>query len=263
MTPTSVHRSRARLRQMLAQGHRVVGTFVKLAPTDVLEAVAGAGWDLAVVDLEHSGLTDGEALALVRHGDALGLPVVVRAPTVDRALVNRLLEAGAAGIQLSSLASLAQLDALRAAAHYSPTGDRSVSLGHRAAGYGGTGLRGYLDAERENPPLLVGQIEGPTADPVEELAAGLDVVFVGTTDLQVALGLDPAVRADADRLRDEIAGIERAAAAAGVAFGGWAPADGSVDGLGLTAATYVLLGSDLQLLGAALTAHRPETLEEA
>jgi len=106
-------------------------------------------------------------------------------------------------------------------------------------------------------------MEGRPAAPVGELAAGLDVVFVGTPDLRVALGLAPAVRADADRRRDEIAGIERAAAAGGVAFGGWAPADGSVDGLGLTAATYVLLGSDLQLLGAALTAHRPETLEEA
>src|SRR2546421_11595908 len=83
------------LRGRLAQ-ERLVGTFVKLPALDSIEIVAAA-LDFAVVDLEHSQLAEGDALRLVRHAAALGVPALVRVAAVDRGLVNRLLEAGAAG----------------------------------------------------------------------------------------------------------------------------------------------------------------------
>jgi 4-hydroxy-2-oxoheptanedioate aldolase len=202
-------------------------------------------------------------LALVRYGDLLGLPVVVRVPAVVPAAINRLLEAGAAGLQLSMLSSCTQRDALRAAATYGPSGGRSVSLAHRVAGFGATGLAAYLAAEAADPPLLVGQIEGRTVEPLAEVVAGLDVAFVGTTDLTVALGLDPAASADDARaVRAEVARVADTAATAGVAFGGWAPRADHVDELGLGAATYLVLGSDLQFLAAALRAAGPTPMED-
>jgi 4-hydroxy-2-oxoheptanedioate aldolase len=260
---TGVHRARAALRRALAESRRLTGVFVKLPGADGLEAVAAAGFDLVVVDGEHSGLTEGEVLALVRYGDLLGLPVVVRVPAVVPPAINRLLEAGATGLQLSMLSSCAQRDALRAAVTYGPSGGRSVSLAHRVAAFGATGLRAYLAAEAADPPLLVGQIEGRTVDPLAEVVAGLDVAFVGTTDLTVALGLDPASSADdAAAVRAEVAQVADAAAAAGVAFGGWAPRADHVDELGLGTATYLVLGSDLQFLAAALRAAGPTPTED-
>ena len=58
--------------------------------------------------------------------------------------------------------------------------------------------------ERDDPPVLVGQIETARTDPLPDLLAPLDVCFVGSTDLAVDLGLpeDPAVlRAAVDRVR--------------------------------------------------------------
>lgn len=247
----AVHRTRAALRAALTAGRRVTGVFVKLAGTDVVELAAAAGFDFVVVDLEHSGLSEGEALALVRFADALGLPALVRVPRVDPAQINRLLEAGAAGIQLSMLTGVAQREALQAATRYGPAGSRSISLAHRVAGYGADGLAGYLAAERADPPVLVGQIESRTGDPVADVVAGIDVAFVGTTDLTVALGLDPA---DPGAVGAEVAAVAAAAATAGVAFGGWAPAATALPRLGLAGASYVVIGSDLQFLGAALRA---------
>lgn len=251
---SDVHRSRAGLRAALATGERLTGVFVKLPCPDVLELAASAGFDLVVVDLEHSTLGDKEALDLLRYADALGLPALVRLPRVDPALVNRVLEAGAVGIQLSMLTSVAQREELQAAVAYGPAGRRSVSLAHTGAGYGSTGLADYLAAERADPPLVVGQIESRTADPLEQVVAGLDVAFVGTTDLTVALGLDPA---DAAGIRAEVDAVAAAALAAGVAFGGWAPRPDAAAGLGLGAAGYLVVGSDLQFLGAALRAAAP------
>jgi 4-hydroxy-2-oxoheptanedioate aldolase len=84
----------------------------------------------------------------------------------------------------------------------------------------------------------------------------LDVCFVGTTDLSVDLG----VRGDAGTVRSAVADIAAAAHAAGTAFGGFAPSLGAAAGVGLDAADYLVVGSDIQILAAGLrAAARPET----
>jgi 4-hydroxy-2-oxoheptanedioate aldolase len=193
---------------------RLAGSFVKLPALEVIE-IAAAELDFAVVDLEHSQLAEADALRLVRHAWALGFPAIVRLHALDRALVNRLLEAGAAGIQLSSVRSAREVAALRDACLYAPAGTRSISLAHPLARYGATPLRDYL-AEQE-PPLVVAQLETATTDdPLETiLAAGVDVAFVGITDLSVDLGLD------AERVEARVAEIAAAASAADVVLGGF------------------------------------------
>lgn len=250
MTVGDVHLLRRRLRAALTMGRPAVGTFVKLASPDVVELAEAAGFAFVVVDLEHSSLTEQDAVDLVRHAHACGLPALVRVPEVDAAIVNRLLEAGAAGIQLSMLTRVAQAEALVAAARFAPAGRRSVSLANRAARFGAIPLAGFLRAEQDDPPVLVGQIETARTDPLPDLIAPLDVFFVGSTDLAVDLGLpaDPAVlRAAVDRVRE-------AARSAAVAFGGWVPTRDAAAHLGLGDADYLVVGSDLQLLAAALRA---------
>ena len=187
------------LRERLQSGEALVGTFVKLAGSDAAEVVAGAGFDFAIVDREHSQLSDGEARAAVRAIRALGMPALVRVPAVDRGEINRLLEAGAAGIQLSTTRSEAQVNALRMAVRYPPDGERSISLAHAQAGYGALGLADYLAAsDGAHAPLAVVQLETATTDdPLAAIVAAADVAFIGTTDLLVDVGLDAGGRARA------------------------------------------------------------------
>jgi 4-hydroxy-2-oxoheptanedioate aldolase len=231
---------------MLRRRNRRRGLFVKLAATEVLDITARSGVDFVVVDLEHSQLSEAEGLRLVRHAAAIGLPALVRIPELDRGTVNRLLEAGARGIQLSTVRSVAQVQALRAATRYAPEGDRSVSLAHPVAAYGEVPLADYLEAQRLSPPELVIQIETATTDdPLPELlAAGADVAFVGTTDLSVDLGLDAA------RVRERVEAIASAAEGAGVELGGFA--------LDHPQVTYDISGSDVALLRAAVAEHARE-----
>jgi 4-hydroxy-2-oxoheptanedioate aldolase len=176
------------VRDRLRDG-RLKGTFVKLPALEVIEILA-AELDFAVVDLEHSQLTEGDCLRLVRHGYVLGFPVVVRVPAAERGLVNRLLEAGAAGLQLSTVVRAADIVSARAAAAYAPAGSRSISLSHPLARYGGVALDEYI--RDQEPPLIVAQIETMTTDdPLDAiLAARPDVAFVGVTDITVDAGLD-------------------------------------------------------------------------
>ncbi|MDT0483434.1 HpcH/HpaI aldolase family protein [Streptomyces doebereineriae] len=250
MTVADVHLLRRRLRAALTAAEPAVGTFVKLASPDVVELAEAAGFAFVVVDLEHSALTEQNAVDLVRHAHACGLPAVVRVPEVDAAALNRLLEAGAAGIQLSMLTRVAQAEALAAVTRFAPAGRRSVSLANRAARFGALPPAAFLRAERDDPPVLVGQIETARTDPLPDLLAPLDVCFVGSTDLAVDLGLpaDPAV------LRAAVGRVREAARSAAVAFGGWVPVRGGAADLGLSDADYLVVGSDLQMLATALRA---------
>jgi 4-hydroxy-2-oxoheptanedioate aldolase len=196
------------------RGGRVVGTFVKLPALESVE-ICAQSLDFCVVDYEHSQLSEADVLRLVRHAAALNCTVVVRIPAVDRGLVNRLLEAGAAGIQLSAVRRVTEVQALASAAAYAPGGSRSFSLAHPQAGYGGVSLRGYLAASE--PPLLVIQLETRETDdpPLELCRAGADVAFLGLTDLLVDCGLDEGFAA---KRADEFAA---AVAEAGIVLGGF------------------------------------------
>lgn len=225
---------------MLGLRNRRRGLFVKLPSTEVIDLVAAAGHDFAVVDLEHSQLSEDAARTLVRHAHAIGLPALVRIPQFDRGAVNRLLEAGAAGIQLSTVRRASEIRALRAATRYAPNGDRSISLAHADAGYGAIGLAEYVGRAADDPPLVVAQIEtAKTADPLEDIFAERpDVVFIGVTDLTVDLGLDPSrVRARVDEVAD-------AAERAGIPLGAFGLDDPRV--------VYHLVSSDLTLLRTAV-----------
>ncbi|MFF5261934.1 HpcH/HpaI aldolase/citrate lyase family protein [Actinomadura viridis] len=255
---SSVHRARAGLRAALREGRLLTGTFVKLPAPDVVEICALAGFDFVVIDLEHSTLAETDAIGLVRHADRCGLPALVRVPEVDAPLLCRLLENGAAGFQLSMLSTAAQAWDLVRATRFAPAGDRSVSLANRAAGFGlavpgapgPSALDTLLSAERDQPPLLVGQIETAVDEPWESVIGDLDVAFVGVTDLAVSLEAEPG----GERLRTAVAEIRDAAVRCGVAFGGWAPSRAAAPAQGLAGAGYLVTGSDLQILAAGLSA---------
>jgi 4-hydroxy-2-oxoheptanedioate aldolase len=201
------------LRNRLSSG-RIVGTFVKLPALESVE-ICAQSLDFCVVDYEHSQLAEADVLRLVRHAAALDFAAVVRIPEVDRGLVNRLLEAGAVGIQLSSVRRVTEVQALASAAAYAPDGSRSISLAHPQARYGGMSLREYVSSSEA--PLVVIQLETrETEDPPLELCrAGADVAFLGLTDLLVDCALDDEAAA---ARADELAG---AAAEARIALGGF------------------------------------------
>jgi 4-hydroxy-2-oxoheptanedioate aldolase len=225
---------------MLELVNRRRGLFVKLPSIDVIDMIAGCGFDFAVIDLEHSQLSESDASVLVRHAQAIGIPALVRLAEVDRGLVNRLLEAGAAGIQLSTVRRVSEVHQLRDATRYAPDGSRSISLSHPQAQFGALPLAEYLQSDRSKPPLLVGQIEtAKTEDPLDEiLSSGIDVAFLGMTDLSVDFGLDPA------RTHARVEQVAAAAQRAGVALGAFGLHDERV--------RYDVVSSDLALLRGAM-----------
>ena len=226
----------------------VLGTFVKLGRREVVEILALAGLDFAICDLEHSQITEAEAGHVIAAGKSCGLPIIVRVAHFDPGQINRLLEAGAAGIQLPQVQTRDQVAAFRAACKYPPEGARSVSLAQPAAGYGAEPLAEYL-ARSNREVFLVGQLETRELEqPLTSLIDGLDVAFIGSLDLTVDMGVpgkleDPAVQ---NRLRE----IERAAAEANVLTGIYADSPARAAQAAAAGYRMIALSSDLGALAA-------------
>jgi len=227
------------LRERL-RSERLTGVFVKLPALESIE-ICAQSLDFCVVDHEHSQLSEADVLRLVRHAAAIDFAAVVRIPTVDRGLVNRLLEAGAAGIQLSSTRRVDEVRALASAVAYAPDGSRSISLAHPRAGYGAVALHEYLASSES--PLVVIQLETRETDdpPVGLCRAGADVAFLGLTDLLVDCALD---REAAAARADELAA---AVAEAGIALGGFGAEERF---------RYAVVSSDVALLREAVAGVR-------
>jgi 2-keto-3-deoxy-L-rhamnonate aldolase RhmA len=227
----------------------VLGTFVKLGRHEVIEILALAGLDFAICDLEHSQITEADVGHMITAGRSCGLPIIVRIGHFDPGQINRLLEAGATGIQLPQVQTRKQVAALRAACKYAPEGSRSVSLAQPAAGYGSEPLVEYL--ERSNREvLLVGQLETLELEqPLTALIEDLDVAFIGSLDLTVDMGVpgkleDPTIQ---NRLRE----IERASASAKVHLGIYADSPARAAQAAAAGYRMIALSSDLGALAAA------------
>ncbi|WP_422933021.1 HpcH/HpaI aldolase family protein [Sinomonas sp. P47F7] len=233
------------LRSIMAE-RPALGTFLKIPRFEIVDLLALSGFDFAVCDYEHSQMSVREACDVVRAGRARGLPVLVRVPALDRGDINRLLEAGAVGIQLArgSGASAAEL---RKLVSYPPLGTRSVSLAQPAADYGiGTTLADHF--ERSNSSVLaVGQFETADYDDgIDAAMSALDVAFIGPVDLSVDLGTPG--QPDSDPMRAATAAIEAAAAAHGVPMGIFAGSPEAAAEAAARGYRYIVAGSDLTML---------------
>ncbi|RAN76310.1 hypothetical protein B5P43_23595 [Bacillus sp. SRB_336] len=233
------------LRALLSE-RPVVGTFLKIPRFEVVDLLALSGFDFVVCDYEHAQMSINQACDIVRAGLARALPVVVRVPALDRGDINRLLEAGAAGIQLARGSGPAGQE-LKRLVSYPPRGTRSVSLSQPAANYG---LRTSLTEhfERSNGSVLaVGQFEtADYADGMDAAMVDLDVAFIGPVDLSVDLGTPGQL--DSAPMRKAQKDIEVAAARHGVPMGIFAGSPQAAAAAVENGYRYIVAGSDLTML---------------
>jgi 4-hydroxy-2-oxoheptanedioate aldolase len=186
-----------RIRDVLAHGETVTGMLLFSASPMVVELMAAAGVDFVIIDMEHSALDLERCAHLIRAADASAIVPFVRVPQVDAALIKKLLNLGAMGIAVPH-ANRTNCTAALQAVKYAPEGERGACPVVRAAGYGPRDWSTYA-AAANRAVMVIPLIEDREAiDGFDDLAAmpGIEVFFVGPTDLGIALGVPGATFAD-------------------------------------------------------------------
>ncbi|MCZ7587359.1 MAG: aldolase/citrate lyase family protein [Gaiella sp.] len=178
-------------RGRLRAGECLHGCFVRYPDPGLAELVALQGFDFLILDGEHGTMEPREAENMVRATDVRGVPALVRVPANEPPVILRFMDTGAIGVHVPLVSSAEDADRAVRAVKYRPRGGRGLT-GVRAAAYGQRGtLADYVAAANEESIVVV-QIETRSAlEQVSEIAAvdGVDVVFVGPTDLSHSLGV--------------------------------------------------------------------------
>ena len=239
------------LRARLAAGERLIGTFVKSRDPATTEALAVAGYDFVVADMEHSPLAVADVEGIARACSSRDVAVLARVPPSRLGLCGALLDAGVTGIQVSDVSSAALAAAVAAAAWYPPRGERSLSLSTRAARFGTQPAAEHI-ARSDDQTVLVGQIESAAGlgSLASIIASGVfDALFLGATDLSVALGHPGDVRHPvvAAALADAAAAITGSGTPLGIFCGS---ADEAA-GWSQRGASMLAISSDLTMLASA------------
>jgi 4-hydroxy-2-oxoheptanedioate aldolase len=202
------------LRQRILRGDLLVGTFLNLGAPQAVEVAGLTGLDWLLIDLEHGAGTEADLLVQLYAAETTGVPAIVRVEVSARLRVGRVLDLGAAGVMVPRLETLAEVRDAASYVRYHPDGVRGIALMTRGAELGRIG---HGDVRRKSATLpLVVQIENPSAvEHAAEFAAieGVDVLFVGPTDLTHSLGI-PGDFAN-PTYRDALGRVVAAATAAG------------------------------------------------
>ena len=199
------------------ENRQTIGCWLSLANTHTAELMAGLGFDWVCIDLQH-GLLDYQNLThMLPAISTSDVTPLVRVPWNEPYEIMKVLDAGAYGVIVPLINNRAEAERAVAACRYPPEGNRSFGP-IRAALYGG---RGYA-AEANGQIACIAMIETAEGiDNLDEIVAtpGLDGVYIGPSDLALALGLPPTGDNDHPLHAETVLRIRDACRAGNVAAG--------------------------------------------
>ncbi|MGH1371661.1 HpcH/HpaI aldolase family protein [Planktotalea sp.] len=182
----------------LAAGDKQIGLWISLCSNVVAEVISPAGYDWALVDMEHTPNDYISVLGQLQAFAASETTAIVRVEWNDTVAVKRLLDLGAPGILFPMIQSVEEAKNAVAATRYPPHGVRGVSGATRATKFGR--VTDYTARVEEETTVLL-QLETRAA--IEQAEAISDVegvtgIFFGPADIAADIGklgkpMDPEV----------------------------------------------------------------------
>lgn len=171
------------------KGQQTIGGWLSLGNTYSAELMANIGFDWLCVDMQHGMVGYEDLKHMLPAISTTSVTPLVRVPWNDPAVIMKVLDAGAYGVIVPMINS--RQEALKAvsACRYPPEGQRSFGP-IRAALYAG---KGYA-REANRQIACIAMIETRQAlENLEDIVTtpGLDGVYIGPSDLALALGLAP------------------------------------------------------------------------
>ena len=196
-----------RTKQRLSAGQLALGCFVRSPDPTLAEYVASGGWDFLVFDGEHGTVSLEDVPNLVRACDVRGVTSFVRVPTREPGVVLRCLDAGAGGIIYPWVSDSDQARSAVRFAKYAPLGNRGLA-GNRSIDWS---TNRETIGRANDSTMVVVQVETSEAvDNVEDLCRvdGVDVLFIGPSDLSQSLGVPGEI--DHPLVREAVAHVAAA-----------------------------------------------------
>lgn len=243
------------LADRLARGDTLLSAWCGIADPSVSAILAREDFDAITLDMQHGPITLGEVIRAIPAITAAGKPAVARIPIGEFQNVSKLFDAGVSAVIAPMINTMADANAFAASCKYPPLGERSWGP-FGALGASGLEAGAYLTGANRFS-LSMAMIETREAMAIlDDILAlsGIDAVFIGPSDLSIALSGGKRIEATSREVDDAIAHIIARASAAGKPTAIYAQSAERAKAFVDMGARFVTVMSDLALLRAATQA---------
>ena len=178
-----------RLRTLWKNDQAAVNGWLAVPSGFSAEVMAHQGWDTLTVDMQHGVIDYAAMVGMLQAISTTPTVPIVRVPWLEPGIIMKSLDAGAYGVICPMVNTREDAQKLVAYTHYAPQGTRSFGP-VRATLYGGA------DYPQHANSTIVAFAMIETAQALDNLDAilsveGLDAIYIGPSDLSLALGCNP------------------------------------------------------------------------
>ena len=195
------------VRARLESGLPAFGLTLTIPSAELAAHAATLGFHFLWVEMEHSPITLESLRLIVLATRGLPSAIFARVPVIELWTAKRVLDQGVSGVIFPFTGSPGKAALAAAACRYPPAGKRGSGAGAAVRTWPATG--NYYDSADTNVMTVCVIEEASALDHIDAIAAtpGVDVLFIGTSDLSFSLGLrnrqdDPALDAAIGQIRD-------------------------------------------------------------
>ncbi len=209
-----------RVKKTLKAGGLVIGCQVAEVRSPNIALLYGtAGFDFIFIDMEHGGFDLETVGDFITASKAANIVPVVRVPALEEHFLSRPLDLGACGLIVPHIHTKEQARQVIECTKFKPLGNRGLAPLRAHTGFSKVNVPEFMKEANENTMIVVMVEDDEAIGRIEELLSveGVDVVFMGTTDLSQNLGIPGQVRHP--EILKRIDRVIKACEAKGVAFG--------------------------------------------
>jgi len=206
------------IKESLKKGSFVLGTWCDLPSPSVVNVLAKAKLDFVIIDMEHGPMDYKIAQEMAMAAESEGCEALIRVPRLNESDILRALDTGVSGIIVPHIESVEDTKKVVNFSKFPPQGHRGFNPYVRSGGYQKV-TNEYLS--EQNKKIVLGLIvEGTSAlKDLDNIIDNpeIDIVYIGTYDLSVALGIPGDVQNPKvfEMLEKAIAKIRKAGKSAG------------------------------------------------
>jgi 4-hydroxy-2-oxoheptanedioate aldolase len=226
-------------------------TWLTIPSASLAAQVARLPIESVCLDMQHGMIAFSDAVGIIAAINNAGRPAVVRVLWNEPGLIGQCLDAGAAAVIAPMVNSRAQAEALVHSAKYPPVGGRSWG-GYTATQATGLTAAEYLQ-QANSMTQVFAMIETQAAlDAVEDIASvpGLDGLFVGPSDLSIALSNGAELNKTSEKALKAMKRIASVAEKNGLVAGAFAGTTDIVKTYSAMGYTFMAASVDVDLMQA-------------
>jgi len=186
-----------KVKKTLKAGGTVIGCQVAEVRSPNIALLYGtASFDFIFIDMEHGGFDLETVGDFITASKAANIVPVVRVPALEEHFLSRPLDLGACGLMVPHIHTKEHVKSVIQFTKFKPMGNRGLAPLRAHANFGKVNVPEFMKAANENNMIVIMVEDDEAIEHIEDMLSveGVDVAFMGTTDLSHNLGIPGQVR---------------------------------------------------------------------